>query len=329
MSSEGTNIAAGWYRDPSMENTQRYWDGTQWTEHVQPLHPPAPQGFQGGGAPLDPTQQYPYNAAPMDPTLQQAYAPAPPPAGPQKSGMSTGLKVVIGLGVLLLATLGGCVALVALVASNTELPDGTVVVEDVAEEPLVGQPTDDVADGEQAGQTDQEESTTGFEADGGPALGTRDSPLPYDQPINITWNTFGDADGSVWTTTIGPPRDITAEVLADNQFNSPPPDGVLFVGFDVELVLQEAAKEPLSPGFNFSWELLGGATAAAYDPSTIETEFFGCGVLDGGFDDFAEVFAGGTLSGTVCIPLPAEDLGHAETQVALHFIDDSRAVFGS
>ncbi len=314
MSSEGTTIAAGWYRDPSMANTQRYWDGNQWTEHVQPLPEPGPQAFQGQ-TPVDPTQQYPS-------------APAPPPAAPPKSGMSTGAKVVIGLGVLLLATLGGCAALVALVASNTELPDGTVVVEEVGEEPLVDQPADGFTDTDAAGRTDQDEPTRGFETEGDPALGTRASPLPYEVPINITWNTFGDADGSVWTTTIGPPRDMTAEVLADNEFNTEPPDGVLYVGFDVELVLQEAAKEPLAPGFNFSWELLGGATAAAYDPATIETEWFGCGVLGDGFDDFGEVFTGGTLAGTVCIPLPAEDFGHPDTQVALHFIDDSRAVFG-
>ena len=28
---------AGWYPDPAMEQTQRYWDGTQWTHHIAPI----------------------------------------------------------------------------------------------------------------------------------------------------------------------------------------------------------------------------------------------------------------------------------------------------
>lgn len=32
---------AGWYRDASAVNTQRYWDGEQWTEQVQPLADPS------------------------------------------------------------------------------------------------------------------------------------------------------------------------------------------------------------------------------------------------------------------------------------------------
>lgn len=37
------NTPAGWYPDPSGAGQQRYWDGTQWTEH----HAPAAAG--GGG----------------------------------------------------------------------------------------------------------------------------------------------------------------------------------------------------------------------------------------------------------------------------------------
>lgn len=27
---------AGWYPDPKMPGTQRYWDGTEWSDHVAP-----------------------------------------------------------------------------------------------------------------------------------------------------------------------------------------------------------------------------------------------------------------------------------------------------
>jgi hypothetical protein len=32
---------AGWYPDPQMASTQRYWDGERWTEQVAPLPRPA------------------------------------------------------------------------------------------------------------------------------------------------------------------------------------------------------------------------------------------------------------------------------------------------
>lgn len=33
-------VAAGWYPDPSGAPQQRYWDGTEWTEHTAPLAGP-------------------------------------------------------------------------------------------------------------------------------------------------------------------------------------------------------------------------------------------------------------------------------------------------
>jgi type IV pilus assembly protein PilA len=33
---------AGWYPDPTMPNTQRYWDGHAWTQHAAPLTPTQP-----------------------------------------------------------------------------------------------------------------------------------------------------------------------------------------------------------------------------------------------------------------------------------------------
>ncbi|WP_082480986.1 DUF2510 domain-containing protein [Rathayibacter sp. Leaf299] len=37
-----TNAAPGWYPDPTQPATQRYWDGTAWTEQRAPLAPPRP-----------------------------------------------------------------------------------------------------------------------------------------------------------------------------------------------------------------------------------------------------------------------------------------------
>lgn len=34
--------SAGWYPDTSMTNTLRYWDGSDWSDHVMPAVAPTP-----------------------------------------------------------------------------------------------------------------------------------------------------------------------------------------------------------------------------------------------------------------------------------------------
>ncbi len=153
------------------------------------------------------------------------------------------------------------------------------------------------------------------------ATSSRNEPFGLDNPVAVRWDVFGDADDSIWNTTIGAPTDITAEVLAENSFNEDPEEGFVFAGFPIELELVSANKQPLSTGFNLSFEIVGGATAGAYDS--------GCGVTPGEFDDFQEAFEGGVLKGIVCRTIPAEDLDHPATTVALKFGSDTREYFGS
>jgi hypothetical protein len=35
---------AGWYLDPQRPETQRYWDGTHWTDHIAPRASATPSG---------------------------------------------------------------------------------------------------------------------------------------------------------------------------------------------------------------------------------------------------------------------------------------------
>jgi hypothetical protein len=92
---------AGWYPDPSGSGQQRYWDGSQWTEHY------APAAGQGGYAP------------------QQAQAAAPArPVGPLPSlwwaAPAAALIAIIGtFGDWVKASLGGTE-----VASETGLSGG-------------------------------------------------------------------------------------------------------------------------------------------------------------------------------------------------------------
>lgn len=44
----------GWYTDPRMADTRRYWDGSTWTNHVAPIEPPVrvvetPERADNGG----------------------------------------------------------------------------------------------------------------------------------------------------------------------------------------------------------------------------------------------------------------------------------------
>jgi hypothetical protein len=41
-------VAAGWYPDSQMAGTQRYWDGSSWTDHVAPLPAQAPHAAASG-----------------------------------------------------------------------------------------------------------------------------------------------------------------------------------------------------------------------------------------------------------------------------------------
>lgn len=48
VESEAPKAAPGWYPDPTQVDTQRYWDGANWTDQRAPL--PTPK--QGGGYPV-------------------------------------------------------------------------------------------------------------------------------------------------------------------------------------------------------------------------------------------------------------------------------------
>jgi hypothetical protein len=99
--------------------------------------------------------------------------------------------------------------------------------------------------------------------------------------------------GEGWKLSVsGAARDITDETLAENQFNEHPPDGFRFIGIDV----------------TYSYDGAGSAS-----PFTVTTKAVGddnrelgteCGVTPGEVDLSADVFSGGTVSGTICFVVP-------------------------
>lgn len=63
---------AGWYPDPEQAGQQRYWDGTQWTEHRAPLASQEPTPWSSTGAGQQPA--YGSYGAPGHGTSGQAAA---------------------------------------------------------------------------------------------------------------------------------------------------------------------------------------------------------------------------------------------------------------
>ncbi|MFJ8938306.1 DUF2510 domain-containing protein [Streptomyces sp. NPDC102365] len=88
----------GWYRDPSAPHTERWWDGTAWTEHRRT------PGTQQ--QPQQPHQQYP----PQQPYPQQyGVAPTVPAAG--GSGRAKAVALTTAAAVLVAAIVTGAVVL--------------------------------------------------------------------------------------------------------------------------------------------------------------------------------------------------------------------------
>jgi hypothetical protein len=75
---------AGWYGDPSGLPAQRWWDGRQWTDHVQPggTPTPPPNGYFPPVPPSGPAAPGPHTVAPDDPEQVPLYATQPPAAQP-------------------------------------------------------------------------------------------------------------------------------------------------------------------------------------------------------------------------------------------------------
>lgn len=100
--------------------------------------------------------------------------------------------------------------------------------------------------------------------------------------------------GSGWSLTLNAPaRDVTDQAMAENSFNDPPPDGFRMVAVDVTLA--------------YAGEGTGSAldvTAKWVDNANLQRTGY-CGVIDNEIDVFADVFAGGSVSGNLCFLVPS------------------------
>lgn len=130
----------------------------------------------------------------------------------------------------------------------------------------------------------------------------RNQPIPLATPSDV---------GEGWSVAAtGPAVDITDPVMAENQFNEPPPEGFRFVGIPLRM---EYGGEGSSNAFTVTTKAVGSSNVQ------YSTD---CGVIPGELDSFTDVFAGGALEGQVCFVVPADDLG-SEVLYAGAFLEEA------
>ena len=91
--------------------------------------------------------------------------------------------------------------------------------------------------------------------------------------------------------------DITDQVMADNEFNDPPPEGSRFIG--VSVAYSYAGDSPDS-AYSVSVNAVGDGNVQLNES---------CGSFEGEVERFDDLFSGGSTSGLLCFVAPTSDLG--------------------
>ena len=125
--------------------------------------------------------------------------------------------------------------------------------------------------------------------------------------------------GNIWEVTATAPVDITDAVLAANEYNEPPPEGVVYAGTEMTMTLVSVADDiSTTPGTDWTVHLEGPEDS--YEFSTLGLP--GCGVPANELDMFSELEPGASVSGTYCIPVPADQIG--QVKVVLESVSGGR-----
>lgn len=157
-----------------------------------------------------------------------------------------------------------------------------------------GSGTAEVTPPADAAGTDQAEPAVAeAPAEEAPAeTGTRENPAVAGSTVTLT----------DWTVSLGATnRDASAEVAAENTFNSPPIEGRSFVMVPVTATYTGADSGTawLSIGVNFV-----GSAGNTYGSGTDDY----CGVIPGNLSDSGELYAGATATGNVCVQVPTAEV---------------------
>ena len=149
-----------------------------------------------------------------------------------------------------------------------------------------------------------EETTTTAE----PEKGTRTNPIP----VGVA-GIVGDYE----ITVVGYEPDVTAEVLAYNEFNEDPPDGSVFSL--IRLSYTYVGDETGTVWIDLSWAGVGESNVAS-EPGE-------CTTYEDNAFDVAEMFPGGTIESNVCLTVIASDLESLILVMESFFSFDDERVF--
>ncbi len=118
--------------------------------------------------------------------------------------------------------------------------------------------------------------------------GDRKSPVPAGKIANI---------GGGWRMQVlDVVPDAAAQIKANNEFNDPPPTGSTFML--VKVALGYFGKDDPHPSFE--------PTISAVGSASVELDN-SCGTIPGALDQFADLFAGGVVSGNLCFVVTPGD----------------------
>ncbi|MFD3509733.1 hypothetical protein [Nocardia sp. NPDC058666] len=125
-------------------------------------------------------------------------------------------------------------------------------------------------------------------------LGTREKPVPLGETFDVG------EDWQVSVVTVD--SNATADVLAENQFNDPPPAGRQFVL--VRTTTKYVGEETGSPGFDLTYKFYGskGNTYTTYDSDD------SCGVIPNPLSEVNELYPDAGGEGNVCFAVPADQI---------------------
>lgn len=324
MSTPGGTPAPGWYDDGTGTGTQRYWDGSGWTEQTAPAAGSPPGGTGGATAPGGTgwatapggTGGAAHFSSPPQTTVE------PPATKPHPLGWVALAVAVVGfvfacipgalivgwvllpiafvlaivgfflrgrkwpvITALVLSVVGTVVGFVVFLTVVSDSVDEAFGDSDVTVSPPESEEPDAGSEGtEDAEAPDPEQEEAADDA------GSRENPVPLGTVVS----------GDDFDVTINSVQlDATDAVMAANQFNEPPPEGSTYalVNATVTYTGEESgfAMEVTIDYVTSTGEVLGSYDSFAVAP---EPEL--------GLD---ELYNGGTTTGNVVIAVPAGDAG--------------------
>ncbi len=298
----------GWYRDPTTEGQQRYWDGEAWTQATAPLADTAP---------------------PNPPANPEVATPAAPAR--RSSGTDTGLIIVIAM----LTMIGGCGLVLSRMSSTdnrrdaefgdlpvtTEMPMPTFTTTGPPQTvgPTVTLPasTTSILD----------DATTTSGPSSAMPLGSYGASMTV--PAEMRTGIGSDRSFTVWNVTVDGIYDVTEDLLDINRLMPPPPADQRIVGVPVTMELNHSDRGPIPYLIlEESLDVLirGGDTGGGYAPPVeLANDPFGCSSIEP-TPEVEALVVGDQVRLLICVQIPTSDLDHGDTTVVVE-IDRQRVSF--